>query len=1145
MPSYEINTLRLEGVLAEKVRLKNEQGDLLIQLNESQDSVRVEQYFVDGVEKRGIDQIVFDNAQVWDDKEIQRLTLNETEGDDVLNGSAYDDVIDGKNGNDHITGHQGNDILKGGNGDDVYYYELGDGHDTLIERSGEDYIYFGKGIERDAVQFRRQDNHLLINVAEQSIMTLQDWFVGAQHRIEHLHFADGSEITIEDLKKINIHSQFGAENNIIHSWEGQETIDGGAGDDQLFAHQGNNTLIGGLGDDLLVGGQGADTLIGGAGNDTYRIDEKDSIIETIGNGFDTVETQGDYNLEHTALEGITLLGEKHTQALGNEADNRLIGNSGNNYLDGRGGADSMQGGAGDDYYVIDQYNRVINNHLQLGDQVIEMNNAGIDTIERSVDPFIITQDSQGNLQQSKDYVTLEDNVENLILAGGAISAYGNALDNTITLNQENNIVKPLAGYDVVHYALGGGEDIIDFFDENGESDTLIISDIDDMQSEVTQQENDLLLRFNAQDSITLKNYFLIDSSGKANHQANIVFKQTARQWDKQYIDYLVHGGHHSTPPTALLDNHLAVIEKEAIQANLNDYFQDKENDQLTFSVETIEGQPIPDWLQIDSHTGKIQGVPPIGTPELQLVVKAQENSGIQAQTTLTLMIAKNQPPEPQQAIEDIFITEAISFHQPFSHNLFRDPEGHPLSYELQTKDGNALPSWLHFDQNTQTLTGNAPAGIQKLSLQLIATDAAGLSNQQTFSLQIAANQAPKLIQPYEALKINEGQRFTTTLNLQHFIDPEGEALTYSLSQADNSKLPDWLQFNAHTGELSATAPLDSPALTLTLTAQDPAGYQTHTPLHLNINRPPQSQGTLAKIEAAEGQPLHYQLPTNSFIDPEGETLTYSLSQADGTALPNWLHYSPSTQQLQGNIPIGQEDINLTIQATDPQGLSQQTPLNIHITHQNLKRQTPWNGGTIKGESGDDTLRGSWFNDTLIGGKGDDTLIGLIGNDTLIGGKGNDLLQGGLGSDIYQFNKGDGKDIIDDQGGLGDRLVLNGYTLEEIRLQRQGNDQILSFSTTEDNIVIKNRYALAAQGRMESIVIDEKPYSTNRFEQAVQQYQERGLPDTKHDEQLRHQTDSLIQAMASFSNGSTHHELHAMQVQTLGDITPNYLDKTTV
>ncbi len=91
----------------------------------------------------------------------------------------------------------------------------------------------------------------------------------------------------------------------------------------------------------------------------------------------------------------------------------------------------------------------------------------------------------------------------------------------------------------------------------------------------------------------------------------------------------------------------------------------------------------------------------------------------------------------------------------------------------------------------------------------------------------------------------------------------------------------------------------------------------------------------------------------------------------------------------------------------------------------------WENVTIDGAAGNDTITTGKSNDTLIGGEGEDrlnanegddilnggtgndTLHAGAGNDTLIGGTGNDYLDGSAGADTYVFAKGHGQDVIHD------------------------------------------------------------------------------------------------------------------------------------
>jgi RTX calcium-binding nonapeptide repeat (4 copies) len=72
---------------------------------------------------------------------------------------------------------------------------------------------------------------------------------------------------------------------------------------------------------------------------------------------------------------------------------------------------------------------------------------------------------------------------------------------------------------------------------------------------------------------------------------------------------------------------------------------------------------------------------------------------------------------------------------------------------------------------------------------------------------------------------------------------------------------------------------------------------------------------------------------------------------------------------------------------------------------------------LHGGSGHDIVAGQQGDDELDGGAGDDRVEGGSGNDELSGGRGDDLLRGGTGMDSYRFERGDGADTIEDDGGI--------------------------------------------------------------------------------------------------------------------------------
>jgi uncharacterized delta-60 repeat protein len=88
--------------------------------------------------------------------------------------------------------------------------------------------------------------------------------------------------------------------------------------------------------------------------------------------------------------------------------------------------------------------------------------------------------------------------------------------------------------------------------------------------------------------------------------------------------------------------------------------------------------------------------------------------------------------------------------------------------------------------------------------------------------------------------------------------------------------------------------------------------------------------------ATEHQPLIHTLPAGRFTDPDaGDTLTYSATKSDGSALPGWLTINPTTGALSGTP--GDADtgtLNLTIKATDTGGLFVTDSLTLTVANVN-------------------------------------------------------------------------------------------------------------------------------------------------------------------------------------------------------------------
>jgi len=372
---------------------------------------------------------------------VENVTLTGADAIDAT-GDAAANLLTGNSGANVLDGRGGADTLAGGGGNDSYVV---DALDTLIESAGG---------------------------GTDTVLSGSSYVLSAAN-VENLTLNGGGAINATGNALANVLTGNSGD-NVLDGGTGNDTLAGGAGNDTFviyggdtvieadgegidtilagftcslpgyvenlfltgsgnFSATGNeldDTLTGNSGANVLDGQGGADTLAGGGGNDSYVIDGSDTVIEAAGEGIDTILAGFTYSLaEH--FENLTLTGTGNIDATGNAADNVLTGNAFDNILNGGGGNDTMIGGAGDDTYFV----------VENADTVTEAANAGHDTV---------------NAWRS---FNLPDGVEDLNLLGAAaINGTGNALNNVMHGNRNDNLLGGGAGND--SYFVNGGGDVV-------------------------------------------------------------------------------------------------------------------------------------------------------------------------------------------------------------------------------------------------------------------------------------------------------------------------------------------------------------------------------------------------------------------------------------------------------------------------------------------------------------------------------------------------------------------------------------------------------------------------------------------------------------------------------------------------------------
>ncbi|WP_310607441.1 putative Ig domain-containing protein, partial [Buttiauxella brennerae] len=263
------------------------------------------------------------------------------------------------------------------------------------------------------------------------------------------------------------------------------------------------------------------------------------------------------------------------------------------------------------------------------------------------------------------------------------------------------------------------------------------------------------------------------------------------------------------------------------------------------------------------------------------------------------------------------------------------------------------------------------------------------------------------------------------------------------------------------------------------------------------NKAPEIQEQQRDLNFNEKSPFSIVLPENLFSDPDGDELAFSITLADGSALPSWLTYNATTRTLSGtpqNDQVG--DLNFKITATDPKGLSisQDFKLTVNnvndapiahgsLSEQILKEGEAWQFALPSGSFTDidknDVLTyslkmtdgsaiPSWLKINtqtgLISGvpaginnlnliivatdkagsqathkfnvkvvNNQDVIYGTSGNDNITGKTGDTIIYGGAGNDTITDNSGDNTIY----GGAGNDTITGNGTI----IGGTGNDWI--------------------------------------------------------------------------------------------------------
>jgi Ca2+-binding RTX toxin-like protein len=289
---------------------------LIVRFQGVADQITIEKQFND-LGYNDVETFIFADGVTITDREVKETIIKNltTGGNDSIVGFVGDDIF---------TISAGNDTLVGETGNDTYHFARGMGQDFIRDvdynnKSLNDVLQFGSGISINdlnlsmiAVNSGNSDLLIQLKGSTESVR-ISDQFDGGPFNtseIEIYRFADGSEMTNEQIRLTYLERASTSGNDVVQGSNKADIINGLSGNDSLIGAHGNDSLIGGIGKDTLNGGVGNDRFIYNATSESQIAGNMQDIIQDFSVGFDKIDLTAlnfnsfQMNIAATASDGF-------------------------------------------------------------------------------------------------------------------------------------------------------------------------------------------------------------------------------------------------------------------------------------------------------------------------------------------------------------------------------------------------------------------------------------------------------------------------------------------------------------------------------------------------------------------------------------------------------------------------------------------------------------------------------------------------------------------------------------------------------------------------------------------------------------------------------------------------------------------------
>ena len=351
---------------------------------------------------------------------------------------------------------------------------------------------------------------------------------------------------------------------------------------------------------------------------------------------------------------------------------------------------------------------------------------------------------------------------------------------------------------------------------------------------------------------------------------------------------------------------LEVQVDSVVTLEVSGYFTDPDRDVLEYSAASSDTTRATVALAGDTVT-----VTGLAAGNTTVTVTARDPGGLSAEQSFAVEVP-NRAPEAVGAIADVEVYVDGEVVVDVAAG-FADPDGDELEFSAVASD--TTRATVAVAGSLVTVTGVA---VGSATVTVTARDPEGLSAEQSYGVTVP-NRPPEAVGVIADQNVYVDSVVVVDV-AGYFADPDGDALEYSASASDTTRVAVTVAESMVTVTGLAVG-----SATVTVTAVDPGGLSAEQGFGVAVpNRAPGAVGTIADLEVQVDSVVALEV-SGYFTDPDRDALEYSAASSDTTRAT--VIVAGDTVTVTG---AAAGNTTVTVTARDPGGLSAEQSFAVEV-----------------------------------------------------------------------------------------------------------------------------------------------------------------------------------------------------------------------